>query len=245
MASRLKREPLHRVLALVAITVFFSRAPARDPELSRLFTALDRPVMFAGGIDHWPLEQVLEKLRQRNKLEFVIDAESFARRLNRKEVGKLKVRFDPVSGITTSLFLDMILRQIDAHFETRHGKVVIVPAMKTHSLYHPACLPGLEERRRQLVEAKLRRPVTLEKGLEKMTFGEAKQYFEDRFDLTILVDQGLFPKKAEPVLELPVALPAMFDVPLERVLNMFAKQLGAALEIRGGAVLVIPLQLAK
>jgi hypothetical protein len=225
---------------LATVATSFGQVAAQDRSLGKLFTALDRPVIFETGIDRMPLERALVILGQKHQLEFVLDVDAFARQQNRKDIAKSNVLFDKVSGIPVSLFLDLLLRQIDAHFETKEGKVVIVPRMKRHALYHPPCLPTQEERRRRLVEAKFRHPVTLDKGLEPMTFGEAKQYFEDRFDLNILVDQGLFPKSKGNLMEHEVALPAMKGEPLEQVLTMLAQQLHAVLEIRGGAVLLVP-----
>jgi hypothetical protein len=226
-------------VAIVALA-WASETQGQNGSLGKLFVALDRPVQFEEGISKWPLQKVLDQLRQKNNLEFVIDTDAFEKELDRKDVAKCKVSFDRVSGIPTSLFLDMLLRQINAHFETRDGKIRIVPVTDQHSVYHPACLPSREERRKETVRSKLQKPVTLAKGLDSMTFGEAKAYFEDRFDLSILVDQGLFPKADERVTERSVELPCLQNIPLEQVLKSLLAQAKATMEIRGGAVLVVP-----
>lgn len=230
--------------ASVALTPL-SAALAQHKSLGQLFTALDRPVLFPRGINKWPLERVLDQLRQKNNLEFEIDANAFEKKLDRRDIAKSAVSFDPVSGIPTSLFLDMLLRQLDAHFETRDGKVRIVPMTERHSLYHPACLPSVDERGTRLVESKLRRPVSLKNGLERMTFGEAKNYFEDRYDVSILVDQGLFPKESKAITRRLTELPVLDKVALGTVLNSLLLQIDAAMEIRGGAILIVPKALEK
>jgi hypothetical protein len=224
------------IMALESI----SEVRAQNAQLEKLFAALDRPVLVERGINALPLERVLDELRQKHDLEFVIDTEAFERKQNRKDIAKCEVSFEKASGITASLFLDLLLRQMDAGFETRGGKVRIVPATGRHIIYHPAYLPGMEERRTKIMKETLRKQVTLEKGLEEMTFGEAKSYFEDRFDISILVDQARFPKAGRKLVDRSVSLPIMENEPLEQVLKSLTTQLKAAMEIRGGAILIVP-----
>ncbi len=233
------------VLAVTLAVATAPQASGQDKGLGKVFTALDHPVSFDGKIDKWLLGEVLDELGEKTKLEFKIDTEAFEKKLGRKDIARSKVSFDRTGGLSASLFLDIFLRQLDAHFETRDGKVWIVPMTDQHNVYHHPCLRLEEERRTKLVRAKLQHPVNLDKGLERMTFGEAREYFEDRFDLTILVDQGLFPKAAKPVGKRLIELPAMAGVPLEQVLNLLIEQLGADMEIRGGAVLIVPREAKK
>ena len=226
--------------AILALAAYSSGQSQNNESLGKLFSTLDRPVLFEEGISEWPLEKVLDHVRKKANLELVIDTEAFEKKLGRKDVAKTKISFDRVSGIPASLFLDALLHKIDGHFETREGKVYIVPATNQHSLYHPACLPSQEARRAQLVSSSLKKPVTLTKGLSRMEFGEAKGYFEDRFGISILIDQGLFPKGSKNLLERPVELPPLENVPLEAVLESLAAQMNAAMETRGGTVLIVP-----
>ena len=55
-------------------------------------------------------------------------------------------------------------------------------------------------RKVRLMKAKLDKPVVLEKGLEKMTFGEAKTYFEDRFRCHDPGQRGRFQGERTPTL---------------------------------------------
>ena len=75
---------------------------------------------------------------------------------------------------------------------------------------------------------KLDKPVVLEKGLEKMTLGEAKQYMEDRFDITILTDSRAFKLAGlDDPLEVHVKLDKMSGISLRSVLGLLADQFDA------------------
>jgi hypothetical protein len=221
-----------------ALLLYFQ---GQDVLQERLLAALDQPVMFEEELSRLPLERVLKHLGQNGNLEIVIDADAFEAKLGRRDVARWEISFDRVKGIPTSLFLDMVLRQIGARFETRAGRVAIVPATKHHPLYHPACVPLEDKRRTDFMKLKLQKPVVLERGLEKMTFGEAKQYFEDRFDITIVVDEGLFPKAAKLCAQQSVRLDPLVGLTLETVLEALVVQFGATMETRGGVVLVVPM----
>ncbi len=90
-------------------------------------------------------------------------------------------------------------------------------------------------RKVRLMKAKLDKPVVLDKGLEKMTFGDAKQYFEDRFDITILVNEAAF-KAAESdnqnINEAQVKLDKMSGVTLGTVLRLLTAQFNGTYIIR-------------
>jgi tetratricopeptide (TPR) repeat protein len=90
-------------------------------------------------------------------------------------------------------------------------------------------------RKIRIMKAKLDKPVVLDKGLEKMTFGDAKQYFEDRFDITILVNEAAF-KAIESdvpnVNEAQVKLDKMSGVSLATVLRLLTAQFGGTYIIR-------------
>jgi hypothetical protein len=226
-------------LVLVPALLLHSQGPVALQE--GLLAALDQPVMFEEEISRLPLERVLKHLGQNGNLEFVIDADAFEAKLGRRDVARWEISFDRVKGIPTSLFLDVMLRQIGARFEIRAGKMAIVPATNHHPLYHPACMPLEDKRRTDLMKLKLQKPVVLEVGLDKMTFGEVRQYFEDRFDITIIIDQGLFPKAAKRCAEQSVRLDPLVGLTLETVLEALVVQFGATMESRGDVVLVVPL----
>ena len=86
-------------------------------------------------------------------------------------------------------------------------------------------------RRDKLVRINLDKPVVLEKGLEKMTFGEAKAFFENRFGITILVNDKAFKARdagAERILEAEVKLEKLAGIPLRSVLPMLLDQFDGA-----------------
>jgi RNA polymerase sigma factor (sigma-70 family) len=89
-------------------------------------------------------------------------------------------------------------------------------------------------RKHHLMQIKLEKPVVLEKGLDKMTFGDAKQYIADRFDLTILANSRAFGEAN--ILESQVQLEKMSAVSLREVLQLLADQLGATFVVRPGYV---------
>ena len=71
----------------------------------------------------------------------------------------------------------------------------------------PPPLSPEEERERKAIEThlKLEKPVVLPKGLDKMPLSDAKSYFEERFELPILVNEQAFllDKSAEEFRNLP------------------------------------------
>ena len=81
------------------------------------------------------------------------------------------------------------------------------------------------ERRFKAMRAKLNKPVVLERGLESMTFRDAKAYVEDHFDITILANYGAFPEDSSP-LEANVHLEKMSGVSMQTMLDMFMDQIG-------------------
>ncbi len=83
------------------------------------------------------------------------------------------------------------------------------------------------ERRHLLMLRKLEQPVMLDKGLDRMTFGEANAYFEDHFQITILVNEKAFPKGTKS-LQAIVKLEKISGVSLRTVLQMLLDQFGAA-----------------
>jgi hypothetical protein len=96
---------------------------------------------------------------------------------------------------------------------------------------HPLLSPAQWERRHRLMLANLEKPVILEKGLDRMTFGEAKAYFEDRFDVTILVNEKAFPKNSKS-LQAQVKLEKMSGVTLRTALQLMLDQFGGAYVVR-------------
>ena len=90
-------------------------------------------------------------------------------------------------------------------------------------------------RKVRALRSKLEKPVVLEKGLDKMTFGEAKAYFEDRFDVTILINDAAFKAAdagAEKISESEVKLEKMSGVSLATVLRLLTSQFGGTYLVR-------------
>jgi RNA polymerase sigma factor (sigma-70 family) len=86
------------------------------------------------------------------------------------------------------------------------------------------------ERKHRLMWNTLTKPVVLDKGLEKMTLGEAKQYFEDRFQVLILTDTKAFKLAGvDSPLEVDVKLDRVSGIPLRHVLGLLADQLNATI----------------
>ena len=96
--------------------------------------------------------------------------------------------------------------------------------------------PGINDfaersRRDKLIRNKLDTPVVMEQGLEKMTFGEAKDYLERTFGITILVNDKAFKIRdsgAEKIVESEVKLARFTSLPLRSVLSMLLDQFDGA-----------------
>jgi RNA polymerase sigma factor (sigma-70 family) len=112
------------------------------------------------------------------------------------------------------------------------GAAPAAPDRPMNSEVQPLTGFAENERKYNLLRAKLNKPVVLEKGLDKMTFGEAKNYFEDRFDLTILINFAAFPKKNDHPQDMDVQLEKMSGVSLQTALDMLMDQIGGTYVIR-------------
>ena len=84
-------------------------------------------------------------------------------------------------------------------------------------------------RKHYVMMSKLNKPVVLDKGLEKMTFEDAKQYFEDRFDMTILRSSKAF--EHSEFAKFKVQLDKMSGVSLRTVLQLLVDQFHGALRV--------------
>ena len=94
----------------------------------------------------------------------------------------------------------------------------------------------------ETLKEKLATPVVLDKGIDPNTpLKDALEFFSDRYDLTILIDQAAFQKKkVEKVLDHPVWLPKLRGVRLELLLHLTASQFDGTVEVRMGAVWIVP-----
>jgi hypothetical protein len=93
-----------------------------------------------------------------------------------------------------------------------------------------AASPGDNEGKHRLMWSKLEGSADVPNGLEKMTFGEAKQFFEEHFGIKILVSEKPFKiaEAGEPnILEAQVKLDKVSGVPLRVLLQMVLDQFGA------------------
>ncbi len=105
----------------------------------------------------------------------------------------------------------------------------------------PSAMEGIEQappavgfaeklRKHALMQTKLDKPVVLDKGLDIMNFADARQYFEDRFDISIVPNPKAF--KQSEWQEAKVQLDKMSGISLRNVLQMLVDQFGASYRVR-------------
>ena len=87
---------------------------------------------------------------------------------------------------------------------------------------------------------KLASPVTLEKGLDNVPFNDAREFLQDRYDVTIVIDSNAFETDygLDKVPEFKVSLPKMVGVRLSTVLRMLAVQFNGTYLVRSDHILI-------
>jgi RNA polymerase sigma factor (sigma-70 family) len=105
---------------------------------------------------------------------------------------------------------------------------------------------GLEHRV-ELMQEKLNKPITLERGIDRNTqFMDAMEFLSDRYDFTIVIDDAAFKdqNQDENVEEKPIHLPKMIAVDLRTVLRMITAQVDGTFRVRADYVEIIPASLS-
>jgi hypothetical protein len=238
-------------LGFMAIVGFSSKARAQDLASAdlELVKKLNRPVLLERGIDpNTSLRMFLDRTAKKYGVAIKLDTPAF--KAKGVDIENEKVTFDKVAGIPLGLLLELVLKQVRAAYEGKDGLVNVIPAAPERKVQ----FERLDEKRRNFGAAEIKRKlgsgVTLERGLEKIMFDEAKSYFEDRYDLIIVIDYGSFPRKGaygpfpkkageRPPWRRNVSLPIMKDIPLDKVLKQLTDQIDADYEIRDDVVLIV------
>jgi hypothetical protein len=144
--------------------------------------------------------------------------------------------------VRIGMALDLVLKQVGATYEPKDGVLHIIPrAAGKKTAFEP--LDAQEEKRRdEQTQKMLKTPTSVETGAEPIEFGDMMVFLQDRFDLTILIDYGAFPKEAGqiPLSQRPVRLPRKLDDSLENVLKYLSVQIKARPEVHDGIIVIVP-----
>jgi hypothetical protein len=196
---------------------------------------LAMPIKFNGVDAGTPLEEVLDRLKDRYDLDLRIDQAAFDKTGNRR-IGREPVEIPPLANIRLNTLLQVLLDQVEADLDVRGRTAWVVPPAKPGSL-----ADRLRPARRHFRES-LGQPVTLAGGIAAGTsLAEALRRVADRCDLNIIVDVRAFQRaRMRHVRERPVELAPQKDARVSTVLAGLLDQAGATFVPREDIVLVIP-----
>jgi hypothetical protein len=234
----------HRILALLLLALSWQGLRADDAEVSKdraLREKLVKPIRqefsFARkdaepikGVStsspdlSGPLKDVLRELAQEFGVKFTIDPKAFDA-AGIENLEKRQVRVASIRGAS----LDRVLRLLLVQVVTDSGLVGDFRIRAgTIELTTRAPLPLMNLAPSKALQEALDKPIAVEKGIDADTpLKDALEYFQDRTDVTILMDAGGFAAIGIPdVQDQSVQLPVFKNVKLSDVLQRLATQLG-------------------
>jgi len=216
--------------------------PPEDQKTSILRQKLDLKVTLDKGLRAGTkLAEALDFLEDRYDFTIRIDEPAF-QKAGKEKVGATKVELRKLSGVSLRAVLYMILDQLEASFEIRDGAVRIFPVDK------PASLAERLRPASQQVRKAIRRNLSAEVPIgdakafgDDTTLAEAIEYLEDKFDLTILIDNRAFIRAKIAEIEKQTVKPAAQEkVPAGKFLEDLLKPAGATFILREDFILVVP-----
>src|SRR5262249_53386538 len=156
-------------------------------------------------------------------------------------VGDQPIRLPRIKQVRLATVLDTLLMQVNGDFEIRHDVIEVGPNLQRKKKFERPS--DRQKKAEEELRAKLRRRVTLEKGIDgTVPFADVVAYIADRYDLNIVIDwHGLQKEtKVKSVTDHPVKLPKMSGLSLESILRTLLKQVGGSYEIRDNLILIVP-----
>jgi hypothetical protein len=213
--------------------------PPDDDKTNIIRKKLDGKVTLDKGLQPGTkLKEALDFFEDRYDLAIRIDEVAF-QKAGKEEVRATKVELRRLSGVSLKAVLYMVLDQLEATFEVSDHAVRIVPAAKPASLAERLRPP--QQWYRKPIRAKLSNLVTFKQFPDDTTLTEALEFFEDRYDLTILIDRQAFIRaKVNDIEKQTVKLAAQDKVPLGKALADLLKPARATFLLREDFVLIIP-----
>jgi hypothetical protein len=213
--------------------------PPEEEKTSILRKKLDTKVTLDKGLQAGTkLKDALDFLSDRYDADFVIDKPAF-KKAGKEDISATRVELRKVAGVSLKVVLYMVLDQLEATFELRDGAVRIVPDDKPASLAERLRPP--QRWHRKPLRAKLSAPVTVKQFPDDTTLSEAIEFFEDRYDLTILIDRQAFVlAKIQDIEKQTVKLAAQDKVPLGKALAELLKPARATFLLREDFILIVP-----
>jgi hypothetical protein len=213
--------------------------PPDDEKTDIIRKKLDGKVTLDKGLQPGTkLKEALDFFEDRYDLTIRIDEAAF-KKAGKEGVGATKVELRKLAGISLKVVLYMVLDQLEATFEVSDHAVRIVPAAKPASLAERLRPPRQWVRRH--LRAKLSDLVTFKEFPDDTTLSEAIEFFEDRYDLTILIDRQAFVRaKILDIDKQTVKLAAQDKVPLGKALAELLKPVRATFLLRDDFILIMP-----
>jgi hypothetical protein len=238
------RIPGSYAVAAAVLNCAFYCTPASAQAVAEraLLDALEKPAAVVRDADV-PLERALQDLMKERHISFELDRLAFLIRLGVKDVGKEFVIVQKSADAPLRFVLDVLLKQVKGRYEVRGGKLVIVPLPNGWFSFHPVRDRVKERGDQNLAIRALKKPVYLEKGVDRSHPLEILTYFSDRYDVCFLFDCSAFPNadaRLDPQGDARVELPPTEGEPLEKVLDKMLDQIHAQFEVRQGVYLITP-----
>jgi hypothetical protein len=162
------------------------------------------------------LKAMIEFLNSKYELKLRVDEDAF-RRAGTDQVNDKPIRLKQMLDIPLAFVLELMARQVGGTVRAEKNQVLIVPG-------HRELASVLRPAGDRLME-KLAEKVTIEKAINNAPLGDILEYFGDKYELTIVVDEWSFPKTdpAGNVVDTPCSVPAGTQ-PLREWLEQCAKQ---------------------
>jgi hypothetical protein len=197
---------------------------------------LYEPVNLPEGFKNETLDDALAFLNAKFHLPFRLDEAAFER-AGKKRFGATRISSPPRIDLCLTVVLYLFLDPIDADFEVRDNIVWIVPRKNS---------PDLAARLRPLSferKAKFRKRLDLTDGIPAGTpLTDALKTLGEQFHVNFLIDEPAFERAGtKGIAQKAVQLAAQKDVRLDQLLYELLHPAGAALAIREGVVVVVPL----
>src|SRR5438552_6297395 len=205
LRSALSRRLLAALLGMLALLFSPPSASADNP----LEEKLDKPIGLDKPIDKTPLKDVLEFLSDHYDVRITIDKEAFKNQLKAANVETLPTRLPRLGMVNLGFVLRILASQVQGTYAVKADHIEIVPlakgkkpAKRESKLLHEAA---------EQTREKLKKPITLEKGIDANTpLKDVVEFLSDRFDFALIIDVGTFHHQSniKNIEELPVRLQA-------------------------------------
>jgi hypothetical protein len=227
---------MKRALASIVLCLFFRCLPASADapsavEAPKLPAILTRPITIERSYEKTELNTVLATLREKYKCSVTLDEASFGK--GGKAVGQAKVTLWGITNAPCGLVLEMVARQVGGTISWEGDRLKLT-AGKARDLKTLIGLPIPK------FTTKLATPTQLARPIEKAPLKDILEFFGDKYELTIVLDNWAFTKAGiNDVDDIPCGLAADI-LPLRKCLDNLAKKVNGIAIVGESVILIVP-----